>query len=325
MGDFPVLEPVRTVRLTLKSPPRYAVYHVAEVFYPDKFLPGFPFRLDIKILSWPANGVRFTEYYDVYVHFPWGRVYVGRFKLCYGYSCVDGPKSVIVYPPTIEPFDFYIAYREGLDYITSSRSPKIPMMEIDLGYIAQKIDSICTTITDKKSFFTISTPYDLKGDLILFDRYDREIFRESVEIIQGADTPLNLSLNEMIDAIDNPRFIVKPVFHAKINEYWEEDITIDTIPVIDLHLPEVQLEELIAPNTFCPNDVVKITGVVRQLKCPSKILAKITSFDEELTKGAFNLKQGEVVDLKTDLDLNWDVINKISEKHGLDIDNLKLP
>ena len=306
--------------------------------YPEKVLPGMPFTVNVYSIArgyysgcGQRMGPNVVPDHDLFVSTPWGETKSVK-RVTYGISGYQGgaSRSAVKYPLrfialTTQPFKLKFWARAGGRTGRILETPEIPVWRPKLGEIIQKIDSICTTVVDRKPFFELSTPYDLRGDLILRDVDGNEIFRERVDIMQGEGIDLNFSLDDMKEAIDNPRFVIVPVFHAKINDYWEEDITMDRVGLINLELPELQLEELRVSDNFCPNDVLEVTGVVRQIKCPSKVLARITSFDEELAEGVFDLKQGEVIDLKTDLDLNWDMINSISERHGLNIDNLKLP
>lgn len=183
--------------------------------------------------------------------------------------------------------------------------------------IIQAIDKICTTILERKPFFEISTPYDVSGEFVIRDINNNVIFRDSIDIMQGEGIPINLSLDEIKDAIDNPRFMITPSFILKMDGFEETEIKMDRPSIIDLIFPELELEDLILPDNFCPEEILEIIGTVRAIKCPSKVLAKISAFDEELSSGVFELKPGEILDLKTDLNLDWNKINDICSKYNL--------
>jgi len=313
-----------------------------QLIYPKTFLPGLPFDVTVKFISRHPYGEATYAwgYGDVYLTFPWGRVKVPCLNNCceeepFSQKCrgrwywhwmstkqsvVVCTGSVTVHPPTILPFSFYGTYSDSkYGSYSTEETPKVTFHKLNLGKIIQKIDSVCTSDRREKPFFGISTDYDITGDLILLDSENNEVFRKSGMRIwqtEGEETrDLKVSIDNFKDAINNPRSVIRPKFHVKVNDYWEDDIEMQTVPIIDLEAPEVELTNVTAPSEFCPGQLELPAAMYSAAKrCKSKVQARISVLDTVLTTQDFDLVEGESRGLNTLLNFDWDTVNNICNK-----------
>lgn len=316
------------------------------VEYPEKVLPGMPFTVNVYSISRgyyggcvQRSGPNFALPHDLFVSTPWKTLStnIGGHGVNYGISgYYSGTKrsatkySLRFIALTAKPFKLKF-WAKGTGYCSYGHcwysgicgkileTPEISIWRPSLGSLTQKINSVCTSDRREKAFFGISTDYDITGDLILLDSQNNEVFRKSgIKIWQtnGEETrDLKVSIDDFKDAINNPRSVIRPKFHVKVNDYWEEDIEIQTVPIIDLKAPEVELTNVTAPSEFCPGQLELPAAMYSAAKrCKSKVQARISVLDTALTTQDFDLVEGESRGLNTLLNFDWDTVNNICNK-----------